>query len=153
MSHLFVSFTHYLIGNFNLNASIQCLDYSFKRFSKTVLMPNITALTALLNKGQDSALLRFGLASAYLKEQPDDHLIQAEEHLKRCLALDPTYTAAYQQLAQVQKDRDNLIDATETLRLGIAAAESAGDLQAQRVMQVFLKRLAKRLAADLPGQS
>jgi len=79
-------------------------------------MPNITALTALLNKGQDSALLRFGLASAYLKEQPDDHLIQAEEHLKRCLALDPTYTAAYQQLAQVQKDRDNLIDATETLR-------------------------------------
>ncbi len=116
-------------------------------------MPNITALTALLNKGQDSALLRFGLASAYLKEEPDDHLIQAEEHLKRCLALDPTYTAAYQQLAQVQKDRDNLIDATETLRLGIAAAESAGDLQAQRVMQVFLKRLAKRLAADLPGQS
>ena len=59
-------------------------------------MPNITALTALLNKGQDSALLRFGLASAYLKEEPDDHLIQAEEHLKRCLALDPTYTAAYQ---------------------------------------------------------
>ena len=91
-------------------------------------MPNITALTALLNKGQDSALLRFGLASAYLKEEP-----------------------AYQQLAQVQKDRDNLIDATETLRLGIAAAESAGDLQAKRVMQVFLKRLAKRLAADLPG--
>ena len=116
-------------------------------------MPNITALTALLNKGQDSALLRFGLASAYLKEQPDDHLIQAEEHLKRCLALDPTYTAAYQQLAQVQKDRNNLIDATETLRFGIAAAESAGDLQAKRVMQVFLKRLAKRLAADLPGQS
>ena len=116
-------------------------------------MPNITALTALLNKGQDSALLRFGLASAYLKEEPDDHLIQAEEHLKRCLALDPTYTAAYQQLAHVQKDRDNLIDATETLRLGIAAAESAGDLQAQRVMQVFLNRLAKRLAADLPEQS
>ena len=116
-------------------------------------MPNITALTALLNKGQDSALLRFGLASAYLKEEPDDHLIQAEEHLNRCLALDPTYTAAYQQLAQVQKDRDNLIDATETLRIGIAAAESAGDLQAQRVMQVILKRLAKRLAADLPGQS
>jgi len=39
------------------------------------------------------------------------------------------------------------------LRIGIAAAESAGDLQAKRVMQVFLKRLAKRLAADLPGQS
>ena len=116
-------------------------------------MPNITALTALLDKGQDSALLRFGLASAYLKEQPDDHLIQAEQHLKRCLELDPTYTAAYQQLAQVQKDRENLIDATATLRLGIAAAESAGDLQAQRVMQVFLKRLAKRLDVCPPGQS
>jgi predicted Zn-dependent protease len=125
----------------------------FERFSKTILMPNITALTALLDKGQDSALLRFGLASAYLKEQPDDHLIQAEQHLKRCLELDPTYTAAYQQLAQVQKDRENLIDATATLRFGIAAAESAGDLQAQRVMQVFLKRLAKRLDAGSPGQS
>ncbi|MBT3643925.1 MAG: hypothetical protein HN530_03930 [Gammaproteobacteria bacterium] len=116
-------------------------------------MPNITALMALLDKGQDSALLRFGLASAYLKEQPDDHLIQAEQHLKRCLELDPTYTAAYQQLAQVQKDRENLIDATATLRFGIAAAESAGDLQAQRVMQVFLKRLAKRLDDGPPGQS
>ena len=116
-------------------------------------MPNITALTVLLDKGQDSALLRFGLASAYLKEQPDDYLIQAEQHLKRCLELDPTYTAAYQQLAQVQKDRENLIDATATLRFGIAAAESAGDLQAQRVMQVFLKRLAKRLDAGPPGQS
>jgi len=125
----------------------------FERFSKTILMPNITALTALLDKGQDSALLRFGLASAYLKEQPDDYLIQAEQHLKRCLELDPTYTAAYQQLAQVQKDRENLIDATATLRFGIAAAESAGDLQAQRVMQVFLKRLAKRLDAGPPGQS
>ena len=125
----------------------------FERFSKTILMPNITALTALLDKGQDSALLRFGLASAYLKEQPDDHLIQAEQHLKRCLELDPTYTAAYQQLAQVQKDHENLIDATATLRFGIAAAESAGDLQAQRVMQVFLKRLAKRLDAGPPGQS
>ena len=125
----------------------------FERFSKTILMPNITALTALLDKGQDSALLRFGLASAYLKEQPDDHLIQAEQHLKRCLELDPTYTAAYQQLAQVQKDRENLIDATATLRFGIAAAESAGDLQAQRVMQVFLTRLVKRLDAGPPGQS
>jgi predicted Zn-dependent protease len=125
----------------------------FERFSKTIQMPNLTALTALLDKGQDSALLRFGLASAYLKEQPDDHLIQAEQHLKRCLELDPTYTAAYQQLAQVQKDRENLIDATATLRLGIAAAESAGDLQAQRVMQVFLKRLAKRLDVGPPGQS
>ena len=125
----------------------------FERFSKTILMPNITALMALLDKGQDSALLRFGLASAYLKEQPDDHLIQAEQHLKRCLELDPTYTAAYQQLAQVQKDRENLIDATATLRFGIAAAESAGDLQAQRVMQVFLKRLAKRLDVGPPGQS
>jgi len=72
-------------------------------------MPNITALTALLNKGQDSALLRFGLASAYLKEEPDDHLIQAEEHLKRCLALDPTYTAAYQQLAQFKRIATTLL--------------------------------------------
>lgn len=116
-------------------------------------MPNITALTALLNKGQDSALLRFGLASAYLKEQPSGHLIQAEQHLKQCLELDPSYTAAYQQLAQVQKDSENLLGATETLRFGIASAESAGDLQAMRVMEVFLKRLNKRLGPDLPRQS
>ena len=109
-------------------------------------MPKITALTALLNKGQDSVLLRFGLASAYLKEKPADHLPHAEQHLRQCLALDPKYTAAYQQLAQVQQDQGNLVGATETLRFGIAAADSAGDLQAQRVMQVFLKRLTKRLA-------
>ena len=115
-------------------------------------MPNIIALTALLEKGQDSALLRFGLASAYLKEQPDNHLIQAEQHLKRCLEFDPTYTAAYQQLAQVQTDSEDLIGAIETLHLGIASANSAGDLQAQRVMQVFQKRLGKRLDLSLPGQ-
>ncbi|MBT3461415.1 MAG: hypothetical protein HOM69_10090 [Gammaproteobacteria bacterium] len=116
-------------------------------------MPNIIALTALLEKGQDSALLRFGLASAYLKEQPDNHLVQAKQHLKRCLELDPTYTAAYQQLAQVQTDSEDLTGAIETLRFGIASAESAGDLQAQRVMQVFQKRLGKRLELGLPGQS
>ncbi|MEJ6670910.1 MAG: tetratricopeptide repeat protein [Pseudomonadales bacterium] len=113
-------------------------------------MPNVTALTQLLNKGQDSALLRFGLASAYLKEQPEDHLAQALRHLKRCLELEPKYTAAYKQLAQVQQACEDFTSAAETLRLGIESAESAGDLQAQRAMQVFLKRLQKHLATNLP---
>lgn len=113
-------------------------------------MPNVTAFTKLLNKGQDSALLRFGLASAYLNEKDEDYLTQAQRHLKRCLELDPKYTAAYKQLAQVQQALGDFTTAAETLRLGIESAERSGDLQAQRAMQVFLRQLNKRLAKSPP---
>ena len=113
-------------------------------------MPNVTALTRLLDKGQDSALLRFGLASAYLKEQPEGHLEQAQIHLNRCIELDPTYAAAYKHLARAQQALNHLASAAETLRLGIDSAQRSGDLQAQREMSVFLNRLNKHLSAVPP---
>ena len=42
-------------------------------------MPSIAALERLLSKGQDSALLRYGLASAHLKTEPDADLEQAAQ--------------------------------------------------------------------------
>lgn len=106
-------------------------------------MANISALNKLLAQGQDSALLRFGLASAYLKAQPTGYLTSVITHLTQCLALDPTYTAAYTALARAQIELAQQSDAKRTLELGIQQASLKKELQAKKVMMVLLKRLEK----------
>ena len=112
-------------------------------------MPSITALERLLSKGQDSALLRYGLASAHLKTEPGAGLEQAAQHLKVCLALDPAYTAAYKLLAKGLRDQRQPKAALKILKQGIICAESSKDMQAKREMEVFARRLRKELGFGL----
>ena len=112
-------------------------------------MPSIAALERLLSKGQDSALLRYGLASAHLKTEPDADLEQAAQHLKTCLALDPDYTAAYKLLSKVLRDQHQPEAALKILERGILCAQAAKDMQAQREMAVSARRLRKAQEFDL----
>ena len=105
-------------------------------------MANINSLTRMLERGQDSALLRFGLACAYLKEKPQDYQASLIQHLEQCLRLDPNYTAAYTMLARAQIDQEAVSDAKRTLTAGIARASAQKDLQAEKTMAVFLKRIS-----------
>lgn len=49
------------------------------------------ALEKMLGKGMDNALLRFGLGKGYLDAKD---LPRASENLQRCVAFDPSYSAA-----------------------------------------------------------
>ena len=54
-------------------------------------------LEKMLDQGQDNAMLRFGLGSAYFN---DKAFAEAVPHLRACLTQDATYTAAYKLLGK-----------------------------------------------------
>lgn len=100
----------------------------------------IEGLEKLLAKGTDSAELRFGLGSAYLKQ---GELDQAIEHLTRCVEHKPDYSAAWKLLGKAYLKSDQSQQALESYQRGISVAEAQGDVQAVREMRVFLKRLQR----------
>jgi predicted Zn-dependent protease len=95
---------------------------------------------AMLARGQDSALLRFSLGSALLKE---GDAAEAATHLAEAVRQDPGYSAAwklYGKALEATGDTGAAIDAYER---GFEVAEGKGDKQAAREMTVFLKRLRR----------
>ena len=99
-------------------------------------------LERLLQTGKDGALLRFSLGSQYLKLQQPEAAI---EHLQRAVAFDPDYSAAWKQLGRAYTESGRPVQALETYRQGIEAAQRKGDKQAEREMQVFARRLEQQL--------
>ena len=95
----------------------------------------------MLAAGKDGALLRFGLGNEFLK---CGDAATAVTHLRRAVALDSGYSAAWKLLGKAlsaaRRDDEALVAWNE----GIAAAQRKGDKQAMREMQVFVRRLAKQ---------
>ncbi|MCW8885517.1 MAG: hypothetical protein OQK12_09720 [Motiliproteus sp.] len=102
----------------------------------------IEALEKLLADGKDSAELRFGLGNAYLGQQ---EAAAAEKHLQACVDQKPSYTAAWKLLAKAQQQQEKLEQALNSYQTGIEVAVEQGDKQAEKEMQVFIKRLRKQL--------
>ncbi|MCW8957343.1 MAG: tetratricopeptide repeat protein [Gammaproteobacteria bacterium] len=101
---------------------------------------NIDALTKMLEQGQDSLILRFGLGQALLK---DNQFSDAILHLKKALEFDPKYSAAWKLLGKALAGNQQNDEAITAYEQGIKVAESKGDIQAAKEMKVFLKRLKK----------
>lgn len=101
-------------------------------------MSVVENLEALLAKGTDNALLRFGLANEYLKL---GQLEQAIGHLRKAVAHDPKYSAAWKRLGKALTDAGHNAEAIRAYEDGIRVAEEKGDVQAAKEMRVFLKRL------------
>jgi tetratricopeptide (TPR) repeat protein len=95
-------------------------------------------LEAMLARGQDSALLRFGLGGEYLKLKQYDKAIV---HLREALAKDPKHSAAWKLLGEALAAAGRKDEAIKAYEDGIRSAEEKGDIQAAREMRVFLKRL------------
>ena len=95
-------------------------------------------LEALLEQGQDNALLRFTLGNLLYQQK---HYEQAALHLSRAVELDPGYSAAWKLYGRTLAATGKQPQAISVFRQGIATAEARGDLQAAREMKVFLRRL------------
>ena len=102
-------------------------------------------LELMLQRGQDSPLLRFSLGNECLKA---GDLVAAVEHLRRALEANPAYSAAWKALGQAHARAGNAARAAEVYEQGIQAAEANGDLQAAREMRVFLNRVRKAPTHD-----
>jgi predicted Zn-dependent protease len=98
----------------------------------------IESLEKMLAKGVDNPLLRFGLGKGYLDVGDP---AQATEHLRRCVAQDPTYSAAWKLLGKAYKAMGNFPEARNAWEHGMEAAGVKGDKQAQKEMSVFLRKL------------
>lgn len=97
-------------------------------------------LEAILERGGDSAGLRYALGCEYLKAGEP---ARAAGHLSKAVALEPGYSAAWKQLGRAQADAGLEDRAMESYRHGIRVANERGDIQAAREMTVFLNRLRK----------
>jgi len=104
-------------------------------------MVDIGNLEQMLESGQDSALLRFTLGSAFLRHKRYE---QAAEHLAQAVAMDPEYSAAWKTYGKALYEAGRLNDAAGVYRKGLEAARRKGDKQAEKEMQVFLKRIEGR---------
>jgi predicted Zn-dependent protease len=103
-------------------------------------MGMIEQFEAMLERGQDSPLLRFGLGNAYLKAGDSTRAI---EHLRAAVAQDPVYSAAWKALGGALAEARCAAEAIIAYEQGIRVAEDKGDLQAAKEMRVFVKRLRK----------
>jgi tetratricopeptide (TPR) repeat protein len=104
----------------------------------------IANLEAMLARGQDSALLRYGLGNEYLKA---DDAAKAADHLAEAVRLDAGYSAAWKLYGKALAVLGRHADAIAAFDQGIATAESKGDAQAAKEMRVFRKRSEKALSA------
>ena len=95
----------------------------------------------MLASGQDSALLRYSLGTAYQKA---GDLERALVHLASALEQDPDYSAAWKIYGKLLVEAGRFGEAISAFERGIGVAEGKGDIQAAKEMRVFLKRAVKK---------
>lgn len=105
----------------------------------------LESLEQMLARGTDNPMLRFGLGKGYLDAGEP---ARAAEHLRRCVAQDPTYSAAWKLLGKALVACADEAGAREAWQRGLAAAAARGDKQAEREMTTFLRKLDRRRPAD-----
>ena len=101
----------------------------------------LESLEKMLAKGIDNALLRFGLGKGYLDLR---EYAKAAEHLQRCVAFDPQYSAAWKLLGKACQGLEDYAAARRAWEQGLEAARGHGDKQAEKEMTVFLKKLERQ---------
>jgi uncharacterized protein HemY len=97
-------------------------------------------LELMLERGQDSPLLRYALGLECLKS---GEFVTAIDHLRQAVDQNPRYSAAWKALGDAHARAGSPDRAAEVYERGIAAAREAGDIQAAKEMEVFLKRIRK----------
>lgn len=103
--------------------------------------PIIERLRQQLDAGKDSPLLRFGLGSALFNEKCYS---EAAEHLRRCVDQMPDHSAAWKLLGRSEMALGNDDAAHSAFIQGLSVAQQKGDVQVEREIGVFLKKLARK---------
>ena len=105
-------------------------------------MTMIENLHSMLERGVDSALLRYSLGNEFLKLGNADAAIS---HLRQALQFDHEYSAAWKALGKALASSGNHEEAVDVLGHGIEVAERRGDIQAAKEMNVFRSRSLQAL--------
>lgn len=82
----------------------------------------LASLENMLAKGIDNPLLRFGLGKGYLDAGDP---ARAAEHLRRCVAQDPKYSAAWKLLGKALQASGDLDGARQAWQQGLQGRVTA----------------------------
>lgn len=100
----------------------------------------VDTFLAMLERGQDSALLRFSIGNEYLQSgQP----AAAIEHLQQAVQQQQDYSAAWKLLGRALAEAGRPEQAIDVYQRGMEVAQAAGDRQAAKEMSVFMRRLER----------
>ena len=100
----------------------------------------LEAFEELAAKAPENVVVRYSLGREYLKAR---RYTEAERELREALRLKPDYSAAYRELGKSLVGLERLDEAREIYTKGAEVACEKGDLQTQREIEVFLRRLEK----------
>lgn len=101
-------------------------------------MSVIDNLKSMLAEGQDNALIRFGLANAYIQEKnPEEALL----HYETALDQDSRYTAAWKMYGQTLELLMQYEAAKRAYQKGLEVAQDKGDYQAAKTMREAIRAL------------
>ncbi len=112
-------------------------------------MSTVQTFEKMLERGPDSALLRYSLANAYVAESRESDAI---EHLTKAIELDGKYSAAWKLLGRCYFEIGDFAHSAKTYEAGIEVADGNGDKQAVKEMRVYLKRANRQLTDQSKGQ-
>ena len=100
----------------------------------------LEAFEEMAVKAPENVMVRYSLGREYLKAK---RYAEAERELRKALSLKPDYSAAYRELGKSLVGLQRLEEAREVYTKGAEVACEQGDLQTQREIEVFLRRLEK----------
>ena len=98
-------------------------------------------LEKMLAGGQDNAMLRFGLGSAYFN---DKRYAEAIPQLRACIEHDAGYSAAYKLLGKALTKTGENEEAIKVFETGLPIAVAKGDKQTEREILAFQRKLGQR---------
>lgn len=107
-----------------------------------VNMSKIESLKQMIETNPDSLLAQFGLAKEYMGQEEFD---LAATHFQEAIRIKPDYTAAFRFLGQSLEKGGKKEEAKQIYHQGIEVAKKTQDIEAGKIMGVFLKRLDSNL--------
>ena len=111
-------------------------------------MTMLENLHGILERGVDSALLRYSIGTELIKTGDSEAAVM---HLREAVKLDKDYSAAWKELGKALSETGKHEEAIDVFQAGIAVAERRGDIQAAKEMGVFHRRAAKAVSAGQPA--
>lgn len=109
---------------------------------------NPEVIEKMIADGRDSYESRLAAGQARLN---NGDVSMAVEHFEKATAFKPGHTMAWQNLGQAFDQLDRPEDCRAAWQRGLEAARDNGDVQAEKVLTVWLKRLDKRLDQAPPA--
>jgi predicted Zn-dependent protease len=101
---------------------------------------DINSLKKMIDSGRDSAMLRLTLARVLLQQGETPEAIL---HLEAAVRMDTAYTAGWKELGKARQISGDKAGAGEAWTSGIECARKNGDKQAEKEMNVFIRRLER----------